>query len=913
MADENYAGIGVNNTILAKNYKNCGYKVHKFGGSCLATTDSILAVARIIESQVKAGDLVVVSANGNVTNWLYSLIEGGIANGDILINYFRALQSGIEFSPQILQKIEADIDTVCQVVDKGGYSQSEILAHGEVWSALILSDVLNQKGCKAQAIDSCRCLKLNTETYQYPFDPTFADQALAKIYAEDNASIFVVTGFVALDEQLRKTTLGRNGSDFSATALGYLINSPSITIWTDVSGIYTADPKIIRNPLLVDNLTLCEAQALSELGANVLHEKTVLPLLSYKGQVNIKSFKQPEAAGTVVTQEIKSTDRVKTITFKPKLHKVCIYSIDELQARRIQKKLAEKSIASYVNGYDITQHKLTFYIEKSDVFTVTSTIKALQHYPSVLLSNMTLISLVGQNIRQNKRIIERFIRRLSAFDTQEIHYPNNSHSLSVVIDDHHAESLLQDLHTSFFYQEPTVPIVNGYDITQHKLTFYIEKSDVFTVTSTIKALQHYPSVLLSNMTLISLVGQNIRQNKRIIERFIRRLSAFDTQEIHYPNNSHSLSVVIDDHHAESLLQDLHTSFFYQEPTVPIVVLGYGNIGKKFVQLIEQGSARLGKQLNRSIQILAIANSKRFVSDQSGLDLSQVETLLTEGVDNSANQIFEWLEQYAGRELIVVDATASKNISERYKGFADNKWHIISANKIAASDKVFAREVESILVENRRIWKKNTTAGAGLPIQASIKNLHESGDQITEVSGIFSGSLSWLFSEFDGSKHFTDLLKVAQDNAFTEPDPREDLSGNDVIRKIRILAQQLGFEDSPEDFEPAIAEELLEGDLDRFWQKEEAINSYYQDLLKKAKSNDSLLRYIATLTPEKLSLRLEFIDKDDPFASLNPCDNVFQVVSAWYKDNPLIIQGPGAGREVTAGGVLNDLCDLLRGH
>ena len=802
MADENYAGIGVNNTSLAKNYKNCGYKVHKFGGSCLATTDSILAVARIIESQVKAGDLVVVSANGNVTNWLYSLIEGGIANGDILINYFRALQSGIEFSPQILQKIEADIDTVCQVVDKGGYSQSEILAHGEVWSALILSDVLNQKGCKAQAIDSCRCLKLNTQTYQYPFDPTFADQALAKIYAEDNASIFVVTGFVALDEQLRKTTLGRNGSDFSATALGYLINSPSITIWTDVSGIYTADPKIIRNPLLVDNLTLCEAQALSELGANVLHEKTVLPLLSYKGQVNIKSFKQPEAAGTVVTQEIKSTDRVKTITFKPKLHKVCIYSIDELQARRIQKKLAEKSIASYVNGYDITQHKLTFYIEKSDVFTVTSTIKALQHYPSVLLSNMTLISLVGQNIRQNKRIIERFIRRLSAFDTQEIHYPNNSHSLSVVIDDHHAESLLQDL---------------------------------------------------------------------------------------------------------------HTSFFYQEPTVPIVVLGYGNIGKKFVQLIEQGSARLGKQLNRSIHILAIANSKRFVSDQSGLDLSQVETLLTEGVDNSANQIFEWLEQYAGRELIVVDATASKNISDRYKGFADNKWHIISANKIAASDKAFAREVESVLAENRRIWKKNTTAGAGLPIQASIKNLHESGDQITEVSGIFSGSLSWLFSEFDGSKHFTDLLKVAQDNAFTEPDPREDLSGNDVIRKIRILAQQLGFEDSPEDFEPAIAEELLEGDLDRFWQKEEAINSYYQGLLKKAKSNDSLLRYIATLTPEKLSLRLEFIDKDHPFASLNPCDNVFQVVSAWYKDNPLIIQGPGAGREVTAGGVLNDLCDLLRGH
>lgn len=796
MADENYA-VGT-----AKNYKAGEYKVHKFGGTCLATPESISAVSDIVKEQTKAGDVVVVSANGNVTNWLLALIEGGIPKGQILLDYFLDLQQGIGFDKSILERIEQDVKAIERLIDTNGYSQSEVLAHGETWSSLILSDVLNNKGKKAQAIDSCRCLKLNTETYQYPFDQHFADDALSNLYSTETDSVFIVTGFVALDSRLQKTTLGRNGSDFSATALGYLINSPSITIWTDVNGIYTADPKIIREPLLVENLTLCEAQALSELGANVLHEKTVLPLLSYKGSVNIKSFEQPDAAGTVVSQDITPTNRVKTITFKPKLHKVCIHSIDELQARRIQKKLAEKSIASYVNGYDITQHKLTFYIEKSDVFAVTSTIKALQHYPSVLLSNMTLISLVGQNIRQDKRIIERFIRRLSAFDTQEIHYPNNSHSLSVVIDDEHAEALLRDL---------------------------------------------------------------------------------------------------------------HTSFFYQEPTVPIVVLGYGNIGKKFVELIETGAERLGQSLNRSIQILAVANSKRYTFDPDGIELSELEQLLPKGEDNSNDQIFSWLEQYAGRELIIVDATASKLISERYRGFAENKWHIISANKIAASDKHYAREVETVLKTNRRIWKKNTTAGAGLPIQAAIKNLHESGDRIEEVSGIFSGSLSWLFSEFDGEKPFTELLKVAQDNAFTEPDPREDLSGNDVIRKIRILAQQLGFEDAPEDFEPAISEELLDGELDEFWQKESAINDYYQKLLEKAKASGGLLRYIATLSPEKLSLKLELIEQSHPFASLNPCDNVFQVISAWYKDNPLIIQGPGAGREVTAGGVLNDLCDLLRGH
>ncbi|AOE50052.1 bifunctional aspartate kinase/homoserine dehydrogenase II [Kangiella sediminilitoris] len=796
MAENNFA---LGSELLHKNGK---HKVHKFGGTCLATAESINAVADIITSQVQPGDLVVVSANGNVTNWLLALTEGGLADGRVLIDYFESLQQDLQFDGKVLDSIKADIVSICTTIGKPHYSQSEILSHGEVWSSLILSDVLNRIGHKSLAVDSCRCLKLNTDTYQYPFDQSFADNALAELYQSEIDAVFIVTGFIALDRELRKTTLGRNGSDFSATALGYLINAPSITIWTDVNGIYTADPKIIKQPLLVESLTLCEAQALSELGSNVLHEKTVLPLLSYKGQVRIKSFELPHKKGTVVSQDISSTNRVKTITFKPKLHKVCVHSIDELQARRIQKKIAEKNIASYVNGYDITQHKLTFYIEKSDVFSVTSTIKALQHYPSVLLSNMTLISLVGQNIRQDKRIIERFIRRLSSFDTQEIHYPNNSHSLSVVIEDDQAESLLHDL---------------------------------------------------------------------------------------------------------------HTSFFHREPTVPIVVLGYGNIGKKFIELMDQGYERLGNELNRTIQLLAVANSKRFIYEQNGLELKSIEAELAKGNDNSSEQVFDWLEQYSGREIIIVDTTASQTVSGRYQSFANNKWHIISANKIAASDKAYAREVQREINANHRVWKKNTTAGAGLPIQAVIKNLLESGDRIQKLSGIFSGSLSWLFSEYDGSEPFTKLLKVAQDNAFTEPDPREDLSGNDVIRKIRILAQQLGFDDAPEEFEAAISGDLLQGAIDDFWSHYRDINTFYQQLLNKAESKGRVIRYIATLTPQKLSLKLEFIESNHPFASLNPCDNIFQVESDWYKDNPLIIQGPGAGREVTAGGVLNDLCDLLRGQ
>ncbi|WP_417446211.1 hypothetical protein [Kangiella sp.] len=270
-----------------------------------------------------------------------------------------------------------------------------------------------------------------------------------------------------------------------------------------------------------------------------------------------------------------------------------------------------------------------------------------------------------------------------------------------------------------------------------------------------------------------------------------------------------------------------------------------------------------------------------------------------------------LNNYVHKELVIIDLTASNDIAELYPSFASNGWHLISANKIAASNHQLASQVEKILQDNRRFWFKNTTAGAGIPIQSSIKKLKESGDKIISISGIFSGSLSWLFGQFNGQQKFSDLLLQAKANAFTEPDPREDLSGNDVIRKIRILARDAGFTDAIENFEPALDKALLEGSLHNFWDNSSHIDEYYEKLYQQAEKQGGLLRYIATLTNDELSLKLEIIEPSHPFANLNPCDNVFAIRSQWYNDNPLILQGPGAGREVTAAGVLNDLCDLLR--
>lgn len=788
-----------------KSYKKLGVNVHKFGGSSLRTSDQIQKVAGFIQKKSRAGDLIVVSANGNVTDFLFKFSLGEADALSDIKDYLCDLAGKLlDESDSFKKSLQKDLNLIQKGWQDNNLTYHHLLAFGELWSVKLLDNYAKEQSVELESLSPELFLRFEDNTLVEKFDGDYFHDFFRRLYANHSGQRYLVPGFIAQDKDGHLITLGRNGSDYTATVIGNLVNAKTVTLWTDVDGIYTADPNIIPEATRLKELSFCEAQALSELGANVLHQKTVNPLLASDIQAFIKSSDLASVTGTLtegtrVSRDIDPNATVKTITIKNKLKEVLISDISEIEAKNIEKQLLNKQIATYANRYDKSLNRYSLYVESHDLFNCTSVINALQHY---------------------------------------------------------------------------------------------------SITS------DYSSAL------VSIVGQNIRQDRKLISNFLERIEKFDIELIYYPSNHHSICVIIDDEASKPLLSDLHSYFFSQENSIPLVVLGYGNIGKQFIKIFKSKKEAIEKEIGRKVTLKAIANSRSYAFSQTCLTENNSDPF-DQISSNGNGELYEELKAYKGKELIVLDLTASSEVSERYLDFAENQWHIISANKIAPSNKDFADKVKSKLRLSKRHWLTNTTAGAGLPIQSAIKLIKESGDEITEISGIFSGSLSWLFGQFDGTSNFMDLLEVAKSNAFTEPDPREDLSGNDVIRKIRILAGEADFTEAEEDFEPAIPNEFLEGTEEDFWAKAEPINEYVDSLYQEASSNNGVLRYIATINAKKVELKLVSVTKDHAFANLNPCDNIFSIKSHWYSENPLIIQGPGAGREVTAAGVLNDLFELLR--
>lgn len=344
--------------------------------------------------------------------------------------------------------------------------------------------------------------------------------------------------------------------------------------------------------------------------------------------------------------------------------------------------------------------------------------------------------------------------------------------------------------------------------------------------------------------------------------------------------------------------------------LPLIVLGTGNIGQQFLKVLksfDSSSAQL-----RPYRLIAVANSRYFQLNQDGLayDAINLNEPNQHNHKNINGELYSALESVNKEKAVVIDLTASEEVAQQYLRIANKGWHIISANKIAAANHDWATSIESAIKINKGRWLKNTTVGAALPIQDSIKKVLESGDTLRCVSGVFSGSISWLLSKYDGQKAFMDWVKQAHENALTEPDPRADLSGLDVYRKSLILARACGFNPKDINFEPVLPQRLLNGTRDEFWQQEDEINSYIKSLWSDANKNQKQLRYLAEINADAINIKLKAVTNNHAAANLKAGDNIFIVESEYYSNNPLVIQGPGAGKEVTAAGVLSDLVELL---
>lgn len=794
--------------------------VHKFGGSSLADAGCFKRVAAIVAEHTQAQDLIVVSAAGKTTNRLINIIELAKQADNAAAD---ALTGLIEFQSKLVNELldEAAAKPILTALD-GEHHQiasilegklttftcNEVLSFGERWSARLLAALLSAQDCQAEWLDSRQFFKAELST-QPQVDVAQSAPLLAKCLAQKAACRIVVTGFICSDSEQRTVTLGRNGSDYSATELAALADAVSTTIWSDVAGIYSADPRLVKDAVLLENLALNEAAELSRIGTSVLHARTLEPLARSRQKVNLRCSYAPNDGQTLIHRKGANSHSAKIVT-----------SVD-----------------------NVVLLELTFTEDFS-------------HNATALLEALACSHLA----------------------------PATRHK-------HSETGSLRMAYTCELVDEALAKI------DQLASQFHIQK---------IERSEGY--------SLVALVGAGVCDNPQQCYQFFQHLAEQPLEFIHSSADKLSLCAVVRKITLEPLLKDLHSHLFKQKTKLGLVVFGKGNIGSQWLELFSQQQAKSEQQHQIELCLAGVFSSKAGHLDFTGLALEQLNS---SEADTALiwPEIFDKLKRHPYDELAVLDITASEALSAYYGEFARHGFHLITANKHAgASEQANYSALQQAFSDHGAQWLSNATVGAGLPVQKSIQSLRDSGDEIHTISGIFSGTLSWLFQQYDGTVAFSELLADALNQGLTEPDPREDLSGKDVQRKLLILAREAGLQLELADIalSSLVPEHLAALTVEQFLDSMSELDQSMLEAFNDAKRQGKVIRFLAKVNQKgEAEVGLSAIDALHPFANLKPCDNVFAIESLWYKQNPLVIQGPGAGREVTAGAIQADLVSLCK--
>ncbi|MEW6998798.1 bifunctional aspartate kinase/homoserine dehydrogenase II [Colwelliaceae bacterium BS250] len=789
---------------LAFDEQSIAVNVHKFGGSSLANVQCIERVIDIIKSNANLCDLIVVSANGKTTDKLFSLLDTSLTAvafseqlAQLKANHLELINGLLNPSQcdELITELNADINRIgyWQKNQQLAGQRNNVVAFGELWSARLLASVLSQSVCAANVIDA-RDVYILDSSNNFSLQQSLSQKKLLN-HKKAN-KINVLTGFIASDEQGQTQTLGRNGSDYSATIAAHFLNADNTTLWTDVDGIYSADPRIVPNARKLHRLENSVATELGRLGNPVLHANTLKPLATHSIHLNVASSFDPSIVGTEIG------------------------AFGDIAKQEIS----------------VTHNNDLVYFH-SDEFS-----------KSLLV-----------------QIESRFQPLYKCSDNS-----------CVVISPQFADLALQ---------------------------FLIEQKVNFSQKL---------------VSLIAVVGYQVAQRGEIKARFNRALKHEHVSKFVGSENGHSLLALFDQSCSVELVNKVHNKVTKDSRNIGIVVCGLGNVGECFLDMLPSQLARVHALEN--VHLVGLITSKKALVNTDGIDADHALQLFAKHSKRYDNkELVQWLEHHPYDELVLIDITPSIQFSDLYHDFFARGIHLISANKSAgASSNENYQALLTAMQKSGSQWLANATVGAGLPINYAINDLNQSGDKINEISGIFSGTLSLLFGKFDGKEKFSSLLLDALNQGFTEPDPRDDLSGLDVQRKLLILARLAGFELTLEDIDcqnlvPEFAQKLP---LAEFLARVSELDQFYSDKLTQAQQQNACLRYVAKFVATvdgKYSAKvgLEILPNNHAFANLTPCDNVFLLKSAWYQDNPLIIRGPGAGRDVTAGGLHSDLVNLCQ--
>ncbi|MCJ8210601.1 bifunctional aspartate kinase/homoserine dehydrogenase I [Mucilaginibacter sp. RS28] len=812
-------------------------KVLKFGGTSVGSAASISTLVKIIkqESQAKEKPVIVLSAMSGVTNLLSEMAEKAAAGesftpqlAELELRHFNTVKELLDIQQQnpvftrlkiYFNELEDLLQGVFTLRELTPKTRDLILSYGERCSTLMVSRIAMQHMPEVLFTDTTELIKTDSDFGQAKVNMKLSELLIRTLYNEKKDHILVATGFIASNDLNQVTTLGRGGSDYTAAIFGSALNAEVIEIWTDVNGMMTADPRIVKKAFSLPDLTYTEAMELSYFGAKVIYPPTMIPAFLKKIPIVIKNTFQPDFEGTVISAETKpSTQPIKGIS-----------SINEV----------------------------------------------------------SVINLIGSGMVGKAGFSGRLFSLLAREQINVILITQSSSEHSITFAVHPAEA---EKAKSLIEQE-----------------FELE----------LGARKLEKPVIEKNLAVMAIVGENMKQTPGMSGKIFHALgrNGINVRAIAQGSSEYNISVIISAPDLAKALNAVHESFFVQlNKTLHAFCLGTGNIGKTLFKQLNEHSQYLRENNRIQVKIVGISNSRKMIFDPEGLSLDNwQDNLLEYGEEANLGRFVDIMKSMNLPNCVFVDNTASPLPIKYYEEAFKANISVVTCNKIGNSSAYSQyKSFKNTAVQHGVDFFYETNVGAGLPIIRTLRDLIVSGDRVRRIEAILSGTISFIFNNFKGDASFYDVVKMAQEKGYTEPDPRDDLRGTDFMRKMLILARDAGYqmESTDIDIEPILPKSCIEAPtVDAFYAALKKEEAYFTKLKDKAEKENKVLRYVGKLDNGKASITLEMVDDSHPFYMMSGADNIIAFITDRYYERPMVVKGPGAGAEVTAAGVFADLINV----
>jgi aspartokinase/homoserine dehydrogenase 1 len=812
-------------------------QVLKFGGTSVADGENINKVVQLVrEALTKGRTILVVSAMGGVTDMLIQAGLSAAAGEEAYKSQLHAVEQRhlaavkyllpITRQSSVLSLVKTkcnEIEDICNGVfllsELSDRTRDKIVSYGELLSSLIIAARFEALDIPNTWKDSRELISTDSNFGYAAVDFPLTNQKIHEFFGTAKGDLFILPGFISSDSNGITTTLGRGGSDYTAAILAAAVDASLVEIWTDVSGMMTADPRLVSTVKVIPHISYQEAMELSHFGAKVIYPPTIQPVMAKGIPVWIKNTFSPADAGTV-------------IEFEPARNGGSIRGISSI-------------------------------------------------------GQLTLLSLEGSGMVGIPGFSKRLFEALSneRINVILITQGSSEHSICVGVEAANAADA-----------KAAVDNVFSHEIATGKVE---------------------PLIVEKDLSIVALVGDHMKSHPGVSGKMFGALgrNGVNVRAIAQGSSERNISAVIAASDVKKAVNVLHEEFFsttYKQ--LNLFITGAGNVGRRLIDQLRQQQSFLQEQLRLQVRVIGLANSRKMVFSDNGIPLDSWKTALDEGIPMN---LPDWVEGITSRNLrnaVFADITANQDVAACYDSLLQKSISVVACNKIACSSPYgYYRRLKDLSREYNSLFLFETNVGAGLPVIGSLNDLLRSGDKVRRIQAVLSGTLNFVFNHYNGERPFADVVRQAQEEGYTEPDPRLDLSGTDVMRKIMILAREAGEKIEMEDIEndTFLPQSCTVGSVEDFYKAMAAEEKHFRSLYDAAAAAGKKLKFVARYEQGKASVGLQHIDPQHDLYHLYGKDNVVLFYTDRYTEQPLVIKGAGAGAEVTASGVFADIIRAAR--